>query len=164
MWFDIIKSPIYIGATGDEPQGATDNQFQYLNVITGGQIAFISTDGNARAHFHFADNHWELSIFEIKKEIRRKGLGEDYLRELVGELRDTEEEVIDSLIDKLIDDRDDLAREVDVGSPYFAQMDEMITRLESARPPLDIIVIHIENARDWWVKMENKGIIQGIKG
>ena len=112
MWQGIIKAPIFsreesaylpvderfdkylkdfIGPNGRYQQGADPTKFSWQ-----------SNDGNARATWSFAENSilspqglrrwigWSIYIFEVAKEHRGQGKAENYLRELVEEIRELE--------------------------------------------------------------------------
>lgn len=112
MWQGVIKAPIFsreesaylpvderfdkylkdfIGPNGRYQEGADPTKFSWQ-----------SDDGNARATWSFAENTilspqgmkrwigWSIYIFEVAKEHRGQGKAENYLRELVEEIRELE--------------------------------------------------------------------------
>ncbi len=112
MWKEILKSPIY--SREESAYLPVDERFdKYLTDFIGPngryqvgvdptKFSWVSNDSNARATWSFAHNQvitpqginrwigWSIYIFEVADEHRGKGKAQDYLEELVEEIRDFE--------------------------------------------------------------------------
>ena len=102
-WKHILKAPIFTQGeiTQHTGEDADDRFDKYLSDLHrfGKKLplAFQSVDGNARAKFrlnkHEGEPYWDLNIFEIIKDERGKGMGREYLKEFVSDLRDLEKQL-----------------------------------------------------------------------
>ena len=105
-WMTVLKSPLYADIDGNPKLDVKrlEQDARYDKYLSNPMFSnkknpftFQSNDGNARGKFSLGTDNdgnaiWTLNLFEIANTHRGKGLARKYLKELVSDIREVEDE------------------------------------------------------------------------
>ena len=159
-WENILKMPLFVGDDFKQPKNEEGDEFIWLQSFAENStnVKFISKDGSVRATFKFGylPNDapvWKLYLFVVNEKLRGQGFGEAGLLELIQELRDDEQHILSKILHNYNKYND---------APYGH--DKIEQDLMSAKPPLDIVLEHIDpESNSFWQGMVSKYSHLGLK-